>query len=168
MQNCRNRNRPCVASVKLRMCLRVAAAASLLIVGPVSCSSEGPAVVGGSHADAVKRWRNQAQPAMDRMNDALAWFEGAVKKSDYDGAHNACRSFGAGVDSLERQLPTPDDDATGAIRDSVSHFRDFAGECLTVDAETTQDEANHVVSLRDQGIERIKAAVDRMDRIEQQ
>ena len=32
----------------------------------------------------------------------------------------------------------------------------------------TRDEANHVVSLRDQGIERVKAAVDMMDRIEQQ
>jgi hypothetical protein len=116
----------------------------------------------------VKRWRNQAQPAMDRMNDAMAWFEGAVKKSDYDGAHNACRSFGDGVDSLDRQLPTPDDGATGAIREAVGHFRDFTRECLTVDAEMTQDEANHVVSLRDQGIERVKAAVDMMDRIEQQ
>jgi hypothetical protein len=165
MQNCRNRSRPYAASIKLWTRVRFTAAASLLIVGVVSCSSAG---VGGSHADAVKRWRNQAQPAMDRMNDALVWFEGAVKKSDYDGAHNACRSFGAGVDSLERQLPTPDDDATGAIREAVSQFRDFGGECLTVDAEMTQDEANHVVSLRDQGIERIKAAVDIMDRIEHQ
>jgi hypothetical protein len=49
----------------------------------------------------------------------------------------------------------------------VSHFRDFGRECVTVNAGMSQDEANVVVSHRDKGIERIKTAVDMMDRLEQ-
>ena len=103
---------------------------------------------------------------MDRMNDALAWFEGAVKSSDYPNAINACHSFAGGVDSLERQLPTPDDGVTTVLKEAVSHFRDFDRECLTVNPDMTQVQANEVVAYRDKGIERVKAAVDMMDRIE--
>lgn len=105
---------------------------------------------------------------MDRMNDALAWFEGAVKSSDYPNAINACRSFAGGVDSLEHRLPTPDDGVTAVLKDAVNHFRDFDRECLTVNPDMTQDQANEVVAFRDKGIERVKAAVDMMDRIEAQ
>lgn len=105
---------------------------------------------------------------MDRMNDALAWFEGAVKSYDYPNAINACHSFAGGVDSLEHQLPTPDDGVTAVLKDAVNHFRDFDRECLTVNPDMTQDQANEVVAFRDKGIERVKAAVDMMDRIEAQ
>jgi hypothetical protein len=37
-----------------------------------------------------------------------------------------------------------------------------------VNPQMTQDQANAVVSYRDKGIERIKTAVDMMDRIEAQ
>jgi hypothetical protein len=142
------------------------AAVGLLIAGLTGCSSV--ARNDASHADAVKAWRNQAQPSIDRMNDAMAWFEGAVKTSDYGGALNACHSFAGGVDSLEQHLPAPDDGVTAALREAVSHFRDFDRECPTVNADITQDRANLVVSYRDQGVERIKAAVDMMNRLEQQ
>jgi hypothetical protein len=102
------------------------------------------------------------------MNYALVWFEGAVKSSDYSNALAACRSFSGGVDSLAQQLPSPDDAVTGVLREAVSHFRDFARECLTVNPEMTRDEANVVVSSRDQGVQRLHAAIDMMDRIEQQ
>ena len=102
------------------------------------------------------------------MNDALAWFEGAVRHSDYTGAVDACRAFADGVGRLERQLPSPDDGVTAVLEEAVGHFRDFDRECVTVNPEMTQDQANTVVSYRDKGIERIKAAVTMMDRIEQQ
>jgi hypothetical protein len=102
------------------------------------------------------------------MNDAMTWFEGAVKSSDYAGALDACRGFAGGVDSLERQLPTPDDGVTAVLKEAVTHFRDFDRECMTVNPQMTQDQANVVVSHRDKGIERIKTAVDMMDRIESQ
>jgi len=102
------------------------------------------------------------------MNDAMAWFEGAVRSSDYTGALNACRLFADGVGRLERELPSPDDGVTAVLKEAVGHFRDFDRECVTVNPEMTQDEANTVVSYRDKGIERIKTAVDMMDRIEQQ
>jgi hypothetical protein len=142
------------------------AAAGLLIVGLTGCSSTER--TGATHADTVKAWRNDAQPAIDKMNDAMAWFEGAVRTSDYTGALDACRSFAGGVDSLERHLPSPDDGVTAVLKQAVSHFRDFDRECLTVNAAMTQDQANLVVSYRDKGIERIKTAVGMMDRIEQQ
>ena len=145
--------------------MTVMAAAGLLIVGLAGCSSEG---AGSSHADTMKAWRNHAQPSIDKMNDAMTWFEGAVKSSDYTGALDACRSFAGGVDSLERQFPSPDDGVTAVLKEAVSHFRDFDRECVTVNPGMTQDEANAVVSVRDKGIERIKAAVDMMDRIEAQ
>lgn len=140
-------------------------AAGLLIVGLTGCSS---ADRGASHADTLKAWRTQAQPSIDKMNDALTWFEGAVKSSDYTGALAACRSFAGGVDNLERQLPTPDDGVTAVLKEAVSQFRDFNRECVTVNPQMTQDQANVVVSSRDKGIERIKTAVDMMDRIEAQ
>jgi hypothetical protein len=140
------------------------AAACLLILGLTGCSSADEP----GHADRLKAWRTQAQPSIDRMNDALAWFEGAVKSSDYPGALAACRSFAGGVDTLERQLPAPDGDVTAVLTEAVSQFRDFDRECATVNPEMTQDQANVVVSYRDKGIERIKTAVDMMDRIEQQ
>jgi hypothetical protein len=93
---------------------------------------------------------------------------GRRESSDYTDARAACRSFSTSVDSLDRQLPTPDDGVTAVIRGAVSHFRDFTLECLTVNPEMKQDEANLVVSLRDQGIERVRTVADRMDRIEQQ
>ena len=98
----------------------------------------------------------------------MAWFEGAVKTSDYTGAVDACRSFSGGVDSLERRLPSPNDDVTAVLEEAVSHFRDFDRECPSVNAEMTQDQANLVVSYRDKGVERIKTAVEMMNRIEQQ
>jgi hypothetical protein len=147
--------------------MRVMAAAGLLIVGLSGCSSADDRT-GVSHADALKTWRTQAQPSIDRMNDALAWFEGAVKSSDYGGALDACRSFAGGVDSLERHLPSPDDGVTAVIEEAVSHFRDFDRECLTVNTEMTQQQAILVVSYRDNGIERIKTPVGMMDRMEQQ
>jgi hypothetical protein len=146
--------------------MRVTAAAVLLFVGLTGCSAAER--TGPSHADTLKAWRTAAQPSIDKMNDALAWFEGAVKSSDYTGALAACRSFAGGVDRLERQLPTPDDGVTAVLREAVSHFRDFDRACVTVSPEMTQDNANAVVSHRDKGIERIKTAVDMMDRIEQQ
>jgi hypothetical protein len=142
------------------------AAAGLLLVGLTGCSSHEH--VGATHADTLKAWRTRAQPSIDRMNDAMAWFEGAVKSSDYPGALNACHSFAGGVDSLEQHLPSPDDSVTAVLREAVSRFRDFDRECVTVNPQMTQDEANAVVSLRDNGIERIKAAVDMMNRIEAQ
>jgi hypothetical protein len=145
--------------------MTVMAAAGLLIVGLTGCSA---ADAGGSRADAMKAWRNQAQPSIDKMNDAMAWFEGAVRSSDYGGALEACRSFAGGVDSLEGHLPSPDDSVTAVLRDAVSHFRDFDRECLTVNPQTSRDEADLVVSHRNDGIERIKTAVDMMDRIEAQ
>jgi hypothetical protein len=141
------------------------AAAGLLIVGLTSCSS---ADRDASHADTLKAWRTHAQPSIDKMNDAMTWFEGAVKSSDYAGALDACRAFAGGVDSLERQLPTPDDGVTAVLKEAVNHFRDFDRECVTVNPQMTQDQANAVVSVRDKGIERIKTAVDMMDRIEAQ
>ena len=141
------------------------AAAGLLIVGLTGCSSAGPTA---SHSDTLKAWRTTAQPSIDRMNDAMTWFEGAVKSSDYPGALNACRAFASGVDSLERQLPAPDGDVTAVLKEAVSHFRDFDRECVTVNPDMTQDQANAVVSIRDKGIERIKTAVDMMNRIEAQ
>jgi len=141
-------------------------AASLLIVGLSGCSSTER--TGATHADTLKAWRNDAQPSIDKMNDAMAWFEGAVRTSDYTGALDACRSFAGGVDSLERHLPSPDDGVTAVLKEAVSHFSDFDRECLTVNAAMTQDQANLVVSYRDKGIERIKTAVGMMDRIEQQ
>jgi len=141
------------------------AAAGLLIVGLSGCSS---ADRGASHADTLKAWRTHAQPSIDKMNDAMTWFEGAVKSSDYAGALDACRAFAGGVDSLERQLPTPDDGVTAVLKEAVTHFRDFDRECVTVNPQMTADQANVVVSLRDKGIERIKTAVDMMDRIEAQ
>jgi hypothetical protein len=72
------------------------------------------------------------------------------------------------VDSLEKQLPTPDDSVTAVLKEAVNHFRDFDRECVTVNPQMTRDEANAVVSVRDKGIERIKTAVDMMDRIEAQ
>ena len=105
---------------------------------------------------------------MDRMNDAMAWFEGAVKGSDYPNAINACRSFADGVDSLERQLPTPDDSVTAVLKEAVGHFRDFDRECLTVNPDMSEDQAKGVIAYRDKGIERVKAAVEMMDRIEAQ
>ena len=98
----------------------------------------------------------------------MAWFEGAVRGSDYTGALNACRSFADGVSRLERELPSPDDGVTAVLKEAVDRFRDFDRECVTVNPGMTQDEANIVVSYRDKGVERIKAAVDMMDRIEQQ
>jgi hypothetical protein len=141
-------------------------AASLLIVGLSGCSSTER--TGVTHADTLKAWRDDAQPSIDKMNDAMAWFEGAVRTSDYTGALDACRSFAGGVDSLERHLPSPDDGVTAVLKEAVSHFRDFDRECLTVNAAMTQDQANLVVSYRDKGIERIETAVGIMDRIEQQ
>jgi hypothetical protein len=142
------------------------AAAGLLIVGLAGCSSaERP---GATHADTLKAWRNDAQPSIDTMNDAMAWFEGAVRSSDYTGALDACRSFAGSVDSLERHLPSPDNGVTAVLKEAVNHFRDFDRECLTVNATMTRDQANLVVSYRDKGIERIKTAVGMMDRIEQQ
>src|SRR5690349_21310724 len=141
------------------------AAAGLLIVGLTACSS---ADRGTSHADTLKAWRTHAQSSIDKMNDAMTWFEGAVKSSDYTGALDACRAFAGGVDSLERQLPTPDDGVTAVLKEAVSHFRDFDRQCVTVNPQMTQDQANVVVSYRDKGIERIKTAVDMMDRIEAQ
>lgn len=146
--------------------MRTIAAAGLLIIGLTGCSSSEH--TGPSHADTLKAWRTEAQPSIDRMNDALAWFEGAVKSADYTGAVAACHSFAGGVDRLERQLPAPDDGVTGVLREAVSHFRDFDRVCVTVNPQMSQDEANAVVSQRDKGIERIKTAVDMMDRIEQQ
>jgi hypothetical protein len=146
--------------------MRVIAAGGLLIVGLTGCSSAVRAEA--THADTLKAWRTQAQPSIDRMNDALVWFEGAVRGSDYTGALNACRSFAGGVDGLERHLPAPDDGVTTVLREAVSHFRDFDRECVTVSPQMTQDQANVVVSYRDKGIERIKTAVEMMDRIEQQ
>ena len=145
--------------------MRIVAAAGLLIVGLIGCASTDR---GASHADTLKAWRNQAQPTIDKMNDAMAWFEGAVRSSDYKGALDACRSFADGVGRLERQLPSPDDGVTAVLKEAVGHFRDFDRECVTVSPEMTQDAANTVVSYRDKGIERIKTAVDMMDRIEQQ
>ncbi|AGB22932.1 hypothetical protein Mycsm_02597 [Mycobacterium sp. JS623] len=141
------------------------AAAALLIAGLTGCSS---ADRGASHADTLKTWRTHAQPSIDKMNDAMTWFEGAVKSSDYAGALDACRAFAGGVDSLERQLPTPDDSVTSVLKEAVGHFRDFDRQCVTVNPQMTQDQANVVVSYRDKGIERIKTAVDMMDRIEAQ
>ena len=141
------------------------AAAGLLIVGLCGCSSHDR---GASHADTLKAWRTHAQPSIDKMNDAMTWFEGAVKSSDYAGALDACRAFAGGVDSLERQLPTPDDSVTAVLKEAVTHFRDFDRECVTVNPQMTADQANVVVSFRDKGIERIKTAVDMMDRIEAQ
>jgi hypothetical protein len=141
-------------------------AAGLLIVGLSGCSTGERTTV--THADDMKAWRNQAQPSIDKMNDAMAWFEGAVKNSDYTGAVEACRSFAGGVDALQRQLPSPDDDVTAVLEEAVSHFRDFDRECPTVNAGMTQDQANLVVAHRDKGIERIKTAVGMMDRLEQQ
>jgi hypothetical protein len=135
-----------------------------LIAGLAGCSTADRT----SQADSLKAWRTKAQPSMDRMNDALAWFEGAVKSSDYPNALNACHSFAGGVDSLEHQLPTPDDGVTAVLKEAVGHFRDFDRECLTVNPDMTQDQANAVIADRDQGIERIKAAVEMMDRIEAQ
>ena len=143
------------------------AAVGLLIVGLTGCSSADESA-SHTHADKVKAWRTQAQPSMDKMNDALVWFQGAVKSSDYAGAVSACRSFAGGVDSLERQLPTPDDDVTAVLKEAVSHFRDFDRECLTVNPQMTQEDANVVVSYRDKGVERIKTAIGMMDRIELQ
>jgi hypothetical protein len=140
------------------------AAAGLLILGLTSCSSAGEP----RHADTLKAWRTQSQPSIDRMNDALAWFEGAVKSSDYPGALAACRSFAGGVDTLERQLPAPNADVTAVLKEAVGHFREFDRECAGVNPQMTRDQANVVVSYRDRGIERIKTAVDMMDRIEQQ
>src|ERR1700742_4151351 len=141
------------------------AAAVLLIVGASGCSSER---AGASAADTMKAWRNQTQPSIDKMNDAMAWFEGAVKSSDFTGAVDACRSFAGSVDSLERHLPSPNDDVTAVLKEAVGHFQDFDRECPSVNAEMTQDQANLVVSYRDKGVERIKTAVDMMNRIEQQ
>lgn len=141
------------------------AATGLLIIGLAGCSSDDR---GASHADTLKAWRTHAQPSIDKMNDAMTWFEGAVKSSDYTGALDACRAFAGGVDSLERHLPTPDDGVTAVLKEAVSHFRDFDRECVRVNPQMTQDEANAVVSVRDKGIERIKTAVDMMDRIEAQ
>ena len=146
--------------------MKVMAAAGLLIVGLNGCSSDERTAP--SRADTLKAWRTQAQPSMDRMNDAMTWFEGAVKSSDYTAALAACRSFAGGVDSLERELPTPDDGVTAVLRDAVTHFHDFTRECLTVSPQMGQDQADAVVSHRDKGIERIKTAVDMMDRIEAQ
>ena len=140
------------------------AAAGLLIVGLTGCSSTERA----THADTLKAWRTDAQPSIDKMNDGMAWFEGAVRSSDYTGALDACRSFAGGVDNLERHLPSPDDGVTAVLKEAVSHFRDFDRECLTVNAAMTQDQADLVVSYRDKGIERIKTAVGMMDRVEQQ
>ena len=145
--------------------MTVMAAAGLLIVGLTGCSSADHTA---SHSDTLKAWRTHAQPSIDKMNDAMTWFEGAVKSSDYAGALDACHAFAGGVDSLERQLPTPDDGVTAVLKEAVSHFRDFDRECVTVNPQMTQDQANVVVSYRDKGIERIKTAVDMMDRIEQQ
>ena len=141
-------------------------AAGLLIVGLTGCSSTER--TGATHADTLKAWRDDAQPSIDKMNDAMAWFEGAVRSSDYTSALEACRSFAGGVDNLERHLPSPDDGVTAVLKEAVSHFRDFDRECLTVNAAMTQDQADLVVSYRDKGIERIKTAVGMMDRIEQQ
>jgi hypothetical protein len=116
----------------------------------------------------LKAWRNKAQPSIDRMNDAMALFEGSVRTSDYPNALNACRAFAGGVESLERQLPTPDDGVTAVLEEAVSRFHDFDRVCQTVNPQMTQDEANTVVAYRDKGVERIKAAVEMMDRIEQQ
>src|SRR6187431_318554 len=115
--------------------MRVMAAAGLLLVGLTGCSSHGH--VAATHADTLKAWRTQAQPSIDRMNDAMTWFEGAVKSSDYVGALDACRAFAGGVDSLERQLPTPDDGVTAVLKEAVSHFRDFDRECVTVNPQMT-------------------------------
>jgi len=57
---------------------------------------------------------------------------------------------------------------TAVLKEAVDHFHDFDRECVTVNPDMTQDEANVVVSHRDKGVERIKAAVAMMDRIEQQ
>jgi hypothetical protein len=123
------------------------AAAGLLIVGLTGCSSTER--TGATHADTLKAWRTDTQPSIDKMNDAMAWFEGAVRSSDYTGALDACRSFAGGVDSLERHLPSPDDGVTAVLKEAVSHFRDFDRECLTVNAAMPQDQANLVVSYRD-------------------
>jgi hypothetical protein len=146
--------------------VRLVAAAGMLIVALTACASTEHG--GASDADALKAWRDQAQPTIDKMNDAMTWFEGAVRSSDYPGALDACRSFADGVGRLERQLPSPDDGVTAVLEEAVGHFRDFDRECLTVNPEMTQEGANAVVSHRDKGIERIKTAVDMMDRIEQQ
>jgi hypothetical protein len=146
--------------------VRVVAAAGLLIVGLSGCSADDRREA--SHADALKAWRTHAQPSIDRMNDAMAWFEGAVRSSDYPGALAACRSFADGVGRLERELPSPDDGVTTVLREAIGHFRDFDRECVTVNPEMTQDQADVVVSYRDKGIDRIKSAVDMMNRIEQQ
>jgi hypothetical protein len=142
------------------------AVAGLFFVALTSCSAGEH--VGASHADTLKAWRTQAQPSIDRMNDAMAWFEGAVRSSDYPGALAACRSFAGGVDGLEQHLPSPDDEVTAILTEAVSRFRDFDRECVTVNPQMTRDQANAVVSLRDKGIERIKTAVDMMNRIEAQ
>jgi hypothetical protein len=141
------------------------AAAGLLIVGLSACSSDEHATA--SHADTVKAWRTGAQPSIDRMDDALVWFEGAVKNADYSGALDACRAFAERVNGLEQRLPAPDADVTAVLNEAVSRFRDFQRQCMTVNPETTREEADAVVAARDKGIERIKAAVDMMDRIEQ-
>jgi hypothetical protein len=145
--------------------VRVIAVAALL-AALTACSSTEPS--GPSHADTLKAWRNQAQPTIDKMNDAMAWFEGAVRTDDYAGAQNACRSFADSVSRLEQELPSPDDDVTTVLREAVGHFRDFDRECVTVNPAMTQEQANTVVSYRDKGVERIKTAVAMMDRLEQQ
>jgi hypothetical protein len=160
---CRSQNRLDATTMRPSGCVRILAASVLVAIGLVGCSS-----VDATHADAIKAWRTTAQPSLDKVNDALTWFEGAVKSSDYTGALAACRSFSGGVDSLEQQLPSPDDAVTGVLREAVSHFRDFARGCLTVNPDMTRDEANVVVSYRDRGIERLHAAIDMMDHLEQQ
>ena len=148
--------------------LRGALAAAVLLIAGLSGCSSSDAPAQSSHADALKAWRTHAQPSIDKMNDAMALYEGSVRSSDYPNARAACRSFADGVASLEHQLPTPDDSVTAVLKEAVDRFHDFDGVCQTVNPDMTQDQANTVVSVRDKGIERIKTAVDMMDRIEQQ
>jgi len=155
--------------MRTRACTALAISASVLLTGCGTSSDTAATTTTTTTvkpAAAMKEWREATQPAIDDVQSAMKWIGGAAQSVDLADTRAACRQLDTAVSQLRARLPSPDEEVTRNVQNTVDDYTELASDCQGLSPATTKAEFADLTALIRSGAKSMRAAIDRMDELQ--
>lgn len=110
----------------------------------------------------IHDWDENALVDLQAVSDSLHQTGQAMINTDLGLMRIGCTNLRSAIDKLERKLPTPDDQATDALHDSIDDWRSLSQLCMTLGASSTDAEFNQMSTYLHDGEAHRQTAYDRL------
>ncbi|OKH83565.1 hypothetical protein EB75_08275 [Mycobacterium sp. ST-F2] len=119
-------------------------------------------VPGEAGAPAELSWQRPITDSVANLGGMLGTVGDSMTAHDFVAMSRDCAKLQGTLDSLGKNLPTPDEDVNESLRDSIDNFRSFARVCMMMTPGTADAALDQLSGYLDRGDTSMRKALQQM------